>query len=238
MTLASTLAAASATKPAPCALTSEASCSDSSAPSTLVQAAQLITAPGRSRVISRSTLAGSVTSRSSWVSAITWWRMSSATRTTSWPSIPFGSGDQDLHGIEMSALSPTRKRSVFGIPSLRLRLTFLPSRLASIRACEVADAGAGQDDRVLDLGAGDHDVAVDRRVGADVGVGDLGAGADDGRARGRRCARASPPSRSRPGPRPGSRRPARRRSAARCPRARAGSPRACPRASRCPSTSP
>ena len=67
MTLASTLAAASATKPAPWALTSEASCSDSSAPSTLVQAAQLITAPGRSRVISRSTLAGSVTSRSSWV---------------------------------------------------------------------------------------------------------------------------------------------------------------------------
>src|SRR5262245_10801610 len=46
-----------------------------------------------------------------------------------------GSGDHDLHGMEMSALSPTRKRSVFGIPSLRERLTFLPSRLASMRAC-------------------------------------------------------------------------------------------------------
>ena len=71
MTWAPTFAAASATKPAPCPLITEASCSDSSAPSTLVQAAQLMTAPGRSRVISRSTRAGSVTSRSSWVSAIT-----------------------------------------------------------------------------------------------------------------------------------------------------------------------
>jgi hypothetical protein len=50
---------------------------------------------------------------------------------------PVRAGDQDPHGIEMSALSPTRKRSVFGIPSLRERLTFLPSRLASIRACRL-----------------------------------------------------------------------------------------------------
>ena len=58
MTLAETFAAASATKPAPCPLTSDASRSDSSAPSTPVQAAQLITAPGRSRVIILSTSPG------------------------------------------------------------------------------------------------------------------------------------------------------------------------------------
>src|SRR5262249_53605131 len=51
------------------------------------------------------------------------------------PEHPVGAGDEQLHGIAISALSPTRNRSVLGIPSLRVRVTLRPSRLASMRAC-------------------------------------------------------------------------------------------------------
>src|SRR5262249_34542821 len=45
-----------------------------------------------------------------------------------------GPCDQHLHQVSLiSELSPTSKRSVFGMPSLRVSFTFRPSRLASIR---------------------------------------------------------------------------------------------------------
>src|SRR6185295_12946414 len=44
------------------------------------------------------------------------------------------------------------------------------------------DAGALENDRVLDLAALDITARADRRVGADEGVVDLGAGPDDRRA--------------------------------------------------------
>ena len=46
---------------------------------------------------------------------------------------PARPGDQNLHGILISALSPTIIRSVFGRPSPRESFTLRPSRLASIR---------------------------------------------------------------------------------------------------------
>ena len=68
---------------------------------------------------------------------------------------PGGACDQDPHpGISISALSPTIIRSVFGSPLPLVSLTLRPSRLASMPRVEVADLGAGEQNRVLDLGAG------------------------------------------------------------------------------------
>src|SRR4051794_5281018 len=60
----------------------------SSAPSTSVYAAQLMTASGRSSSTRRPTARRSATSRSAWLSPTTSWFTNSAARTTSLPSIP------------------------------------------------------------------------------------------------------------------------------------------------------
>ena len=107
----------------------------------------------------------------------------------------------------MGSRSPScRRRSSAASSAARRRgssLTLRPSRLASMRGPRSGDADAGEQDRVLDLGAGDHaDACVDRRVGADVGVGDPRAGADDRRAADDRPLERRARPRPRPGPRP------------------------------------
>ena len=108
---------------------------------------------------------------------------------------PGGACDQHLHRdrhqmILISDLSPTSMRSVFGMPVAAGQLDFAAEQARLHPGAEVLDHRAGEDDRVLDLGAADAHVLADRGVGADVGVLDPGAGADHGRAADDRAARA------------------------------------------------
>ena len=101
---------------------------------------------------------------------------------------PGGSGHEQLHRaastrrVSISELSPTSSRRVFGIAVAAGQLHVAAEQAGLHPGAEVLDHGAGEDDRVLDLGAADVDVVADRGVGADVGVLDVGAGADHGRA--------------------------------------------------------
>src|SRR3954447_14154920 len=80
--------AAAATLPAPVPLTAKAAVSASSAPSTSVQAAQLMTTSGRSRSNFLSSPTGSVTSSSGRPKPTTSWPALPAASITSRPSIP------------------------------------------------------------------------------------------------------------------------------------------------------
>src|SRR3954451_6851421 len=73
-------------------------------------------------------------------------------------------------------------------PAADTNITPNQARLDAV--LEVADLGARQHDRVLQLGRADAHVLADRRVGADVGVDDLGARADHGRPAHRRALEA------------------------------------------------
>ena len=179
-------------------LTAIAASSASSAPSTSVQAAQLITTSGRSSSNFASTARGvgdvelGVAEADDVVAGVAGGEHHVAAEH------PAGAGDQDLHRsrhqmISISELSPTSSRSVFGIPSLRVSFTLRPSRLASIR---VPRSSTTEPARTIECSTSERrivDVVADRGVGADVGVLDAGAGADHGRAADDRARRASRP---------------------------------------------
>ena len=163
-----------ATLPAPAPLTARSRRPRaSSAPSTSVQAAQLMTTSGRVarstllRDRARSTMSIELDVRSRSRRGRRRRRRASTSRP-SIPSAPVTSSFTVRHPI--SELSPTRKRRRAAGRRERASFTLRPSRLASMRVPRSRDARAGEDDRVLDLGAARCAAVADRGVGADVGV--------------------------------------------------------------------
>src|SRR5665213_2124583 len=183
-------AAARARLPAPSALTAWAWACLLSAPSTSVHAAQLMLASGRSLEKNASTCAASVMSSSPRSTSRSSCPARSATRRTSWPSIPSAPVTSSLTGAASQdrdvGVVPDHEAVRAGLAVAAAHGDVAPEQRGLHAPVEVADGGAGEQDRVLDLGPGDRAVLADRRVGADVAVAQLRAGADHrGTAHGR-----------------------------------------------------
>ena len=220
----------------PSPLIARASSSWVSAPSTSVHAAQLMIVSGACAPIAARTAAASVMSSSPRASADDSRALAPRRRATHLAAEhPAGAGDED-HGTRTSELSPSMKRYARGWLRVATDPRVAPEQRGLDATGEVADLAAGEEDRVLDLGGLDHAPLADGGVGADVGVAEARARADDRRTAHGRALEAR----------------ARldddaavelridelaRRSARRACRGSGGWPRACRRAGRCPSTS-
>src|SRR5256885_3247183 len=124
----------------------------SSAPSTSVYAAQLITASGRSSSMRRATAMRSATSRSAWLNPTTWWLTNSAARTTSLPSIPAAPVTRIFTPLGISG-RPLRQDLEAGVQGLALLTLHARCGAEAVpagtkhapaqAACEVELVGAG-----------------------------------------------------------------------------------------------
>src|SRR5918995_477596 len=157
-----------------------------------------MTASGLSSRIRRETAGASRTSISELVGATISWFTNPAARTTSLPSIPPPPVTRIFTPTWISAaagsllqnrdLGVVAHHKAVGFRQRRAaRDCDVPADQAGFHAAlEVVQGRARQDDGVLDLRVGDAGVLPDRRVGPDVGVRDLRAGAHDRRAPHRR----------------------------------------------------
>src|SRR3954469_2690182 len=191
---ASSIAAAAAMLADASALTASATSSRSSAPSTSVNAAQWMTASGEASSTRSWAIAGLVRSPLGRSTPTASQPRARASATTRWPSMPAAPVIRILTGLEDRDVSVVAHHEAVGARLARAAAdVHVAAQQRGLHAAvKAAHRRAGEQDRVLDLGALDRAVLTDRGVGPDVAVGQRRARADDrgaadGRARQRRA---------------------------------------------------